>query len=157
MRHEETSALLSAPIDSAFAYLDDFHALSAHMERRSLMMAGSRMRIETDNDGGRAVGSHVRMQGRIFGMDLALEEVVTERDAPRRKAWRTLDAKLLVIGQYELGFELTPRGEKTALRVFIDYELPRAGAARWLGRAFGPTYARWCTARMARDASKRFS
>jgi hypothetical protein len=27
---------------------------------------------------------------------------------------------------------------------------------QWLGRLFGPVYAKWCTRRMTRDAAERF-
>lgn len=53
------------------------------------------MEIFTDQGGGRAVGSRVRMSGQIMGIPLSLEEVVVERDPPSRKAWETLDARLL--------------------------------------------------------------
>lgn len=149
--------MLQATADAAFAYLDDFKQLSAHMEQPSGMMLGSRMRIETDERGGRAVGSKVRMAGTLLGIPLALEEVVTQREAPLRKAWRTLDANLLVIGPYQLGFALEPNGATTRLRVRMDYDLPAKGAARWLGRLLGRTYARWCTARMAKDAASHFA
>ena len=151
-RHFETHAVLSASVEAAFAYLDDFAALSAHMEKRSPMMMGSKMRIGTDELGGKAVGSHVRMEGRVLGIRLCLEEVVTQREPPLRKAWETVAARLLVIGQYRLGFELAPMAERSALRVFIDYELPARLPSRWLASR----YARWCTERMARDAQRHF-
>jgi len=154
--HHESSVLLNAPAERAFAYLDDFKALSAHMEKPSAMMMGSRMNIATDDLGGRAVGSKVCMEGRMLGMTLSLAEVVTEREPPRRKAWQTADAKLLVIGEYRLGFDLSSRGNRSLLRVFIDYELPSKWPARWLGRLFGASYARWCTGRMAGDAARHF-
>ena len=154
--HHESVVWLDAAADAVFDYLDDFRKLSAHMEAPSPMMAGSRMTITTDELGGRAVGSRVRMQGRMLGMGLSLEEIVTERDPPRSKAWRTVDARLLVIGQYRLGFQIQPDGERSRLRVVIDYRLPEEGPARWLGQMFGATYARWCTGRMARDAARHF-
>jgi hypothetical protein len=125
-------------------------------EKSSAMTMGSKMIITTDALGGRAVGSRVRMDGKILGMTLSLEEVVTERQPPFRKAWQTVDAKLLVIGQYRLGFALSPSGHHSRLRVFIDYDLPRQGLARWLGKLLGKTYAHWCTERMANDAAAHF-
>ena len=147
--------MLGAPVEECFAWLDDFRMLSSHMERRSGMMAGSRMTIETDERQGRAVGSEVRMAGRMLGMSLSLREVVTQRDPPLRKAWQTVDARLLVIGQYRLGFDLAPEGGKTRARIFIDYALPER--ARWLGTLFGRRYARWCVGRMAADAARHFN
>ena len=155
--HYESTALLNAPAEVAFVFLDDFRKLSAHMEKPSAMMMGSRMTISSDAQAGRAVGSKVRMDGELMGLKLSLEEVVTERRPPLRKAWQTIDAKLLVIGQYRLGFDISPNGNRSALRVFIDYGLPRSWPARWLGRLFGKRYARWCTERMANDASRHFA
>ena len=154
-RREEVSVVLAAPIEAVFDYLDDFRKLSAHMEQRSGMMAGSRMTIEIDEGGGRAVGSQVRMHGRMLGIALSLTEVVTERQPPARKAWQTTDARLLVIGPYRLGFELVPRVDATLARVFIDYALPER--RRWLGVLFARIYARWCVGRMAADAARRFN
>lgn len=154
--HGESSALLQASVEQAFAYLDDFKALSAHMEKRSPMMLGSRMTMTTDPLGGRAVGSRVRLEGRVLGVPLSLEEVVVERQSPVRKAWRTTAANLLVIGDYQLGFEIAPQGTQSAVRVFIDYEQPSSWPGRWLCRLFGASYARWCTEKMARDAERHF-
>ena len=154
--HHESVVILDVTPEIAFAYLDDFTQLSAHMEKRSMMMGGSRMSIHTDALGGRAPGSRVRMEGRILGMKISLEEVVTHREPPFAKAWQTVDADLVLIGQYRLGFALSPRGERSELRVFIDYELPHDGMGRWLGKVFGKAYARWCTDRMASDASAKF-
>ena len=96
------------------------------------------------------------MHGRMLGISLSLEEVVTEWQPPFAKAWQTVDAKLLVIGQHRLGFALSPNGNRSLLRVFIDYELPQQGLARWLGRLLAKTYARWCTEQMVNDAAARF-
>lgn len=155
--HYESTVALNTSLEKAFAYLDDFRKLSAHMEKSSMMMLGSRMTITTDALDGRAVGSRVRMNGRMLGMALSLEEVVSERQPPFTKSWQTVDAKLLVVGQYRLGFALSPSGDRSLLCVYIDYELPRQGLARWLGRLFGKRYARWCTERMANDAANHFS
>jgi hypothetical protein len=61
-----------------------------------------------------------------------------------------------VIGAYRMGFEVAAQGSGSLLRVFIDYALPEAVPGRWLGRAFGRTYARWCTERMVSDAVGHF-
>ena len=155
--HYESRAALSAPIDDVFAFLDDFRKLSAHMERSSGMMLGSKMAISTDREEGRAVGSHVAMRGTVIGIPLALEEVVVQREPPRRKVWETIAANLLVIGDYRLGFELESAGSTCAVRVFIDYDLPAGTLTRWLGKLFAKAYARWCTQQMARDAARRFA
>ena len=154
--HHETHAILRTSVEAAFEHLDDFKKLSAHMERPSAMMLGSRMEICTDDSGGRSVGSHVRMNGQVMGIPVSLEEVVVEREPPLRKAWETVDAQLLVIGPYRLGFELERRGEACNLRVFIDYDWPKRGLGRFAATLFAKGYARWCTQQMVDDAAKRF-
>lgn len=156
-RHHESSVVLDASPEAAFDYLDDFRRLSAHMEAPSTMMLGSSMAIATDELKGRAVGSRIHMTGRMLGMELSLEEVVTLRNPPFMKAWQTVEASLLVIGQYRLGFSLRPEGSRSRLRVAIDYRLPESWPARWLGWLFGGIYARWCTGRMATDAVRHFA
>jgi hypothetical protein len=126
------------------------------MEQSSGMMMGSKMRIDMDERMGRAVGARVRMRGAMMGLQLELEEVVTEREPPYRKTWETVTANLLVIGQYRLGFELAPQGIRSKLRVFIDYSLPPKDPSRLLARLFARTYANWCIGRMAKDARRNF-
>ena len=155
--HDESTALVKAPVDQVFAHLDDPKALSAHMGESSMMMMGSRMSTEVDAEGGRTIGSKIRMDGRMIGMPLSLEEVITERQVPSRKVWETIGApKLLIIAHYRMGFELTPNGNATQVRVFIDYSLPTTAPGSWLGRLLGGTYARWCTRQMADGAAKHF-
>lgn len=88
-RTYEVRKAMNATPARAFAFLDDFRALSAHMAKRSPMMLGSSMTIETDALDGRAVGSRVRMAGRVLGIPLLLAEVVIERLPPVRKVWQT--------------------------------------------------------------------
>jgi carbon monoxide dehydrogenase subunit G len=155
--HFECSVLVNAPAEAVFSRLDDPRLLSAHMSGSSWMMAGSRMALELDASQGRAVGAPIRMGGRVLGMALSLEEIVTERNPPQRKVWETTGApRLLVIGHYRMGYDLTPQGDSSLLRVFIDYAFPEGGPSRWLGRMFGGYYARWCTERMAADAAEHF-
>jgi hypothetical protein len=154
--HHETRATLRTTVLTAFEHLDDFKKLSAHMEQPSAMMLGSQMEIVMDEGGGRTVGSRVRMSGKVMGIPLSLEEIVTEREPPIRKAWETVDARLLVIGQYRLGFELEPLAGACGLRVFIDYDWPAGVLARSAAAVFAKSYARWCTRRMIDDATKHF-
>ena len=115
------------------------------------------MQVALDADRGRKVGSRILLAGRVFGIRLSVEEVVTERDPPRRKVWETTGSpRLLVIGHYRMGFDLSPRGSESSLRVFIEYALPAKAPARWLGRLLGGYYAGWCTQRMVDDAVRHF-
>lgn len=156
--HREALAEIAADSSAVFAVLDDHRRLSAHMEKPSLMMAGATMTTELDSLRGQAVGSVIRMKGRIFGMSLQVEEVVIHHEPPVRKTWETRgQPRLLVIGRYQMGFELSPAATGTRLRVWIDYSLPSGLVGRWLGKRLGRVYADWCVTRMVRDAVKFFN
>ena len=155
--HREATTGIAASPQDVFAFLDDHKRLSAHMEKPSLMMVGATMKTETDSQRGQAIGSLIRMKGRILGIPLCVEERVSEYKPPFRKAWETLsEPRLLVIGKYRMGFELASSENKTRLRVWIDYNLPSGIPGRWLGSILGKVYADWCVTRMASDAARAF-
>jgi hypothetical protein len=155
--HAESAATVPAAAGDIFAFLDDHARLASHMSRRSLMMGGGRMRVETDAGRGQAVGSHIRLAGRAFGIPLSLDEVVVLRSAPTAKTWETTGVpNLLVIGPYRMGFELAPSTQDTAVRVFIDYALPKSRLPLPFLERLAAGYARWCTDRMVKDAVRLF-
>ena len=153
-RHEEHAGVVAAPSAALFEHLDDQTRLSAHMSKRSWKMGWGKMETILDAQGGRAVGSHIVLRGRVLGILLDLDEVVTERVPPTRKTWETVgEPRLLVIGAYRIGFTITSRTTAASeLCVTIDYDLPRRGLAFILGRLFGRSYARWCTRQMVAAA-----
>ena len=158
MHRYESSAIVPAPVDRVFAHIDDYARLSSHMSESSWMMGGGKMKFEFDTTRGQAVGSKIRLAGRVFGVQLSLEEIVTERTPPRRKVWETVgEPRLLVIGAYRMGFQLLPHPSGSLLRVFIEYSLPKRAPWRWFGRLFGRYYATWCTQQMIDDAVKHFA
>ena len=87
-----------------------------------------------------------------------LHEAVVERQPPRLKTWETEgEPRLVVIGNYCMGFQMAPSVSGSLLTVFIDSRLPSGQPGRWLGRALAHAYARWCCARMVEDAQQAFS
>ena len=156
-RYFESSATLAAPANAAFEYLDDHSRLSSHMNESSWKLGGGRMRIESDAAQGRSVGSWIRLTGRVFGLPLSVDEIVTERAPPQRKTWETTDnPRLLIIGPYRMGFEIAARGDTSDLRIFIDYDLPQGPVTFWLGRLLSAYYARWCVRQMVDDSVRHF-
>lgn len=156
-RHEEVSGPVHGRSDEVFAFIDDHARLSSHMSERSALMGGGRMTLSVDEGHGQRVGSHIKMGGRVFGLRLELDEVVTVHEPPRLKTWETVgQPRLLVVGHYRMQAEVAdaPGGEST-LRVSIDYALPDRN--RWLGQLFGAAYARWCVRSMFRSAQEAFA
>ncbi len=156
--HAEYTSVVHAPVDRVFSWLDDQTRLSSHMSKRSWKMGWGKMDTQLDERRGRAVGSHIVLKGRVFGIRLFLDEVVIEREPPHKKSWETVGApRLLVIGPYRMGFDLVSEGADAKLRVAIDYQLPAKGISRLLGVLFGRAYAKWCVRQMAEDASHSFA
>lgn len=156
-RHYPYHAALEREVDdlaaSVFARLDDHRRLARHMERPSWQLLGSHLTLEID-PGPNDVGQHMRWRGRIAGLRVWADEVVIERAAPTRKVWETVGlVRLLVIGAYRMGFaiEAHDRGSRVVIR--LDYALPERAPWRWLGLAFGKSYARWCMERMMQEAA----
>ena len=155
-RHLESAAFIEASPQAVFAFIDDHARFSSHMTESSWMMGGGRMSVEVDDAKGQAVGSHIRLSGRVFGVPLHLDEVVTRREAPINKVWETVGSpQLLVIGAYSMGVQITPERGGSRLRVFIDYHLPDGAVTHWLGWLFGRLYARWCVERMLTGVVKQ--
>ena len=154
--HEEAAVLVAASPDTLFDYLDDPARLGDHMKKRSWRTGGARMAYEFDAARGRSIGSEIRLVGDVLGLTLAVSEAVTERAPPRIKTWQTTGTpRLWAIGHYRMGFDLTPAGNLTRLRVFIDFcpgPIRPDFLANWLARF----YSRWCVGQMARDAQARF-
>lgn len=151
--HHRVELQVAMDAERLFSKLDDPGHVAAHMQKPSMMMAGGTMHVALDAMRGQGIGSVIRLRGRMLGIELAVDEVVTERIPPLLKTWETIgEPRLLVIGAYRMGFSIHPKGNYSGLAVFIDYCLPPRGIAYWIGRLFGGFYARWCTRRVAKEA-----
>lgn len=153
--HASYTVQIAAKPAAVFAWADDHARLAGHMARGGWRMGGGAMHLDMDSRRGQALGSHLSLRGRAFGLPLSLDEVVVDYQPPVRKAWQTVGEPMLwVIGAYRMGFTLDEHDGGTRMQVFIDYAPPtRFG---WLSRRLGPGYARWCTRRMAQDAVTEF-
>lgn len=156
-RHYEQSVAVNARPEDVFAYADDHRNFSAHMNQSSWMTGGSSMKTETDKGKGQRVGSHIKMNGKVFGINLFLDEVIIEYSPPERKAWETVgEVNLIVIDQYKLGFEITQGGEASNMKVYIDYNSPISQKTQLLGKLFGGMYAKWCVGQMTEGVANHF-
>ena len=152
--HDEAQCEVSAAPADVFEHIDRPERLSAHMARKTWRLGGASMSIETDSAGGRAVGSHIRLGGRMLGLALNVECIVTQRQPPTFKAWQTVgNPRLLVIGPYRMSVAIEPMNSRASrVIIAIDYALPANRLGRWSGAA----YARWCVRQMAQDLVRRF-
>lgn len=154
-RHYDDSVFIPASATEIFAFIDDHTRLSSHMNKSSWMMGGGRMNTSTDAEHGQKTGSHIRMNGKVFGITIFLDEVVIRREPPRIKIWETTGTpKLLIIGHYRMKAEIGPQENGSLLRVSIDYNLPTRNVL--LGKLFGEYYAKWCVRQMIKDTRDQF-
>jgi hypothetical protein len=157
IRHYEEIISIQANADTVFAYADNFHNFSSHMNKSSWMMGGGKMETKIDEGKGQRIGSHIKMGGTIFGIKLYLDEIITLYKPPYYKAWKTVgNLNLLIIGHYNLGFKITPKEDSSVLSVHINYELPNSFSGYLLGLLFGNIYAKWCVHQMSSGVKKNF-
>ena len=83
LRYESTG-FVQSPTDQVFAHIDDHARLSSHMREPSWRTGGGRLETQIDEGRGQKVGSRIQLSGRVFGVELSVEEIVVERDPPRR-------------------------------------------------------------------------
>jgi len=156
-KHYEETVRIIADANTVFAFADNHANFSAHMNKSSWMMGGSKMETQTDDGKGQKIGSHIKMKGSIFGISLFLDEVIIQHEPPTYKAWETVGrVKLVVMDHYKLGFEITPDDNSSILKVYIDYNLPSSWKNRWLGILFGDMYAKWCVRQMSHGVKDHF-
>jgi len=157
MKHYESSVLIHADPKDVFAVVNEHASISSHMNKSSWMMGGGKMETKLDKDKGQKIGSHIKMSGKILGINLFLDEVITHDDPPYHKAWQTVgEINLLVIGHYKMGLDITSQNGNSILKVNIEYELPRPRFTKILGALFGGMYAKWCVDQMIQDVKKNF-
>lgn len=150
--HFEEIITTTLPAPKVFAIIDDHNRLSAHMNKSNWMMGGGKMTTTFDADRGQKVSSHIQLAGKVFGITLSLDEVITTYAPPHLKVWETVgEPKLIVIGSCAMGVEITDTEAGSRVRLFIDYDLPKSNP--WLGKLFGPMYAKWCIRQMLKAIS----
>ena len=157
-KYYEENILIKAEAGSIFAFADNPKNFSSHMNKSSWMMGGGKMETKTDEGKGQKIDSHIRMGGSVFGINLFLDEVITEHKPPYRKVWNTVGKiNLLVIDHYTLGFKIEPEKNNSKLTVFIEYNLPQSAKTHWLGVLFGDMYAKWCVGQMIQGVKEHFT
>lgn len=153
LRHYDLTVTSTTGAEDLFSRLDDPARFGDHMTKRTAMLLGGSMQYETDEGGGRSVGSVIRMTGAILGLHLGVDEIVTERSPPTRKVWETTGRpRLLIMSWYRMGFDISSHGASSTLRVFIDYTPADGWSSKLPARILSPLYAKWCVRRIVEDA-----
>jgi hypothetical protein len=141
------SATIDAPAERVFAYVDDIRNLARHMsERGSMLMMGSKLRLEIVTPEPTGVGATYRYSGRVLGLIIDFSETVSRYALGREKAWRTIgEPRLLIIDNYEMRVLVEPLPDaRSELTITIDYTLSPSLLWRTIGGMLAASYAKWC-------------
>jgi hypothetical protein len=86
-------------------------------------------------------------------MPIDFSETVVKYVKNKERIWRTIgEPKIIIIGDYEMGFRLTPSHDGTRLKIYISYDLPKPLFGKILGWLLSGWYSKWCLNNMATDA-----
>lgn len=135
------TAVIEATSERVFAHVDDIRNLARHMSGQgSMPMMGSSLALEFVSPEHTGVGATYRYSGRVMGLIIDFSETVAWYVPGREKVWRTIGTpRLIIIDSYEIRSRLT---------LTFNYELPRSGLRRLLGRLLAAAFARWCLGSM---------
>jgi hypothetical protein len=147
------TVVLPASPERVFAQLDDSSKAGMHMSESSMMMMGSKLRLEQLSAQAAGPGATYRWYGKMMGLTIDFQQTITHWEPPRRKRWETIgEARIIIMRWYRMGFDLEPVENGTSVTLFIEYERPRHWFYRTLSLLFAPWYCRWCLNSMLRDA-----
>lgn len=156
-KHYGESVFIPTAPKKVFTFADNHNNFSSHMNKSSWMTGGGKMKTWIDEGRGQKVGSHIKMSGKVFGLNLFLDEVITIHEPPYHKQWQAVGKiNLLVIDHYRLGFEISPQKGGSNLGVYIDYDLPKSAQTYILGLLMGKIYAKWCVWQMLQGVKDHF-
>lgn len=150
----KTITIQAAP-EKVFVQMDDFSKTGMHMSESSMMMMGSKLKLEQLSPNLSGLGAKYRWYGKMMGMTIDFEEKVTKWEPHNLKEWETIgDAQIIIMRWYRMGFKITPSENATIVLMSISYEPPKAWFFRLLSFLLAPLYCNWCLNNMLNDTKK---
>ena len=135
--------------------MDDFSKTGMHMSESSMMMMGSKLKLEQLSINSTGVGAKYRWYGKMMGMTMDFSEIVTKWQTPQLKEWETVgEAKMIIMSWYRMWFEITPAENGTITKISISYLPPKELFYKILSFFFANWYCNWCLNNMLNDTKK---
>lgn len=155
MKSRSKTITIQAAPEKVFTQMDDFSKTGMHMSESSMMMMGSKLKLEQLSLNSSGLGAKYRWYGKMMGMTIDFEEVVTKWEPPKLKEWETIgEAQIIIMRWYRMGFEITASENGTIVTMSIAYEPPNDWFYKLLSFLFGPLYCNWCLNNMLNDTKK---
>jgi hypothetical protein len=125
------------------------------MGESSMMMMGSKLKLEQLSPNTTGVGATYRWHGKMIGMAIDFTETVTRWQPPQYKEWQTVgEAKIIIMSWYKMWFEITPCEQETMVKLSIGYLEPENWFFKFLSFLFARLYCNWCLNNMLNDTKK---
>lgn len=155
MKTRSKSILIDSTPEKVFAQMDDFSKTGMHMSESSMMMIGSKLKLEQLSTNSTGVGAKYRWYGKMIGMTMDFSETVTKWQSPKIKEWETVgEAKIIIMSWYRMWFEIAPYENKTLTKISISYLPPNEWFYKILSFFFANWYCNWCLNSMLNDTKK---
>ena len=125
------------------------------MSESSMMMRGSKLKLEQLSKNSNEVGAKYRWYGKMIGMTMNFSETVTKWQSPKMKEWETVgESKIIIMSWYRMWFEITPAENGTLAKISISYLPPKEWYYKILSFFFANWYCNWCLNNMLNDTKK---
>ena len=145
------------PDSSAYVFkmIDDLGVTGMHMTESSMMMMGSKLKLQFLTSNKTGLGSRYRWSGKMMGLTMDFTVEVTRWIAGKEKVWETIGpAKLIIYSWYRMNLVVEDAGRATQAELSITYERPKGLFYKLLCVIFADWYCKWCLRQMLGDARK---
>ena len=122
MKTKSKSIRINSTPEKVFAQMDDFSKTGMHMIESSMMMMGSKLKLEQLSINSTGVGAKYLWYGKMMGMTIDFGEKVTKWQLPKLKEREIVgEAKIIIMSWYRMWFEITPADNGTIIKIPISY------------------------------------
>lgn len=155
MKTVDKNILIHSTPEKVFVQMDDFSKTGMHMSESSMMMMGSKLKLEQLSINSTGVGAKYRWHGKIMGMTMDFSETVTKWQPPKIREWETVgEAKIIIMSWYRMWFEIGPAENGTIAKLSISYLPPKEWFYKILSFFLAKWYCNWCLNNMLNDTKK---
>ena len=153
MKTVSRKQIYNAPADQVFKHPDDLAVTGMHMTKSSMMMMGSKLRLEYLTANHTGLGSKYRWTGTMLGIKMDFTVVVTKWTEGVEKIWETIGESLMIIySWYRMHLLLTKKDNTTSAELSITYEKPKGWFLKLIAFLFADLYCSWCLKNMLSDS-----
>jgi hypothetical protein len=155
MKTKSKSIIIHSSPEKVFYQMDDFSKTGMHMSESSMMMMGSKLKLEQVSKNPTGIGATYRWYGKMMGMTMDFSETVTKWEPSKIKEWEIVgDAKIIIMSWYRMWFEINPTKEGTIAKISISYLPPKQWYYKILSFLFVNLYCNWCLNNMLNDTKQ---